>query len=229
VRYETHVKEVIQRTHNVKSFRFGRPNGFDFQAGQFFFLTLKADGERKTKHFTISSPPTQKEYIEFTKKITNSAFSQLLDRLKGGEWADINGPRGKFVLEDIKKICFLSGGIGITPIHSICQYCTDLKLDTDIILLYGNEEERDIVFQSDCERMVENNPNIKVVHILNNLPGNWKGHSGYITTDIIKKEVSDFQERMFYICGPPKMVDAMLELLKDLDVKKIKIEKFPGY
>jgi len=34
---------------------------------------------------------------------------------------------------------------------------------------------------------------------------------------------------MFYICGPPKMVDAMLELLKNLDVKKIKIEKFPGY
>ncbi len=186
--------------------------------------------EKKRRNTLLyRSPPTQKEYIEFTKKITNSAFSQLLDRLKGGEWADINGPRGKFVLEDIKKTCFLSGGIGITPIHSICQYCTDMKLDTDIILLYGNEEKRDIVFQSDFERMVENNPNIKVVHILNNLPANWKGHSGYITTDIIQKEISGFQERMFYICGPPKMVDAMLELLKDLDVKKIKIEKFPGY
>jgi ferredoxin-NADP reductase len=97
VRYETHVKEVIQRTHNVKSFRFGRLDEFDFQAGQFFFLTLKVDGEKKTKHFTVSSPPTRKEYIEFTKKITNSAFSQLLDRLKGGEWAEINGPRGRFV------------------------------------------------------------------------------------------------------------------------------------
>ncbi len=229
MRYETHVKKVIQRTHNVKSFRFGRSNGFNFQAGQFFFLTLKSGGEKKTKHFTISSPPTRKEYIEFTKKITNSEFSELLNRLKGGEWAGIDGPRGKFVLGDIKKICFLSGGIGITPIHSICQYCTDMKLDIDIILLYGNEEERDIIFRSDFERMVENNPNIKAVHILNNLPENWKGHSGYITTDIIKKEVSNFQERMFYICGPPKMVDAMLELLKNLDVKKIKIEKFPGY
>jgi glycine betaine catabolism B len=229
VRYETHVKEVIQRTHNVKSFRFGRHDEFDFQAGQFFSLTLKADGEKKTKHFTISSPPTQKEYIEFTKKITNSAFSQLLYRLKVGEWAEIDGPGGKFVLEDIKKICFLSGGIGITPIHSICQYCTDLKLDIDIVLLYGNEEERDIVFRYDFKRVVENNPNIKVVHILNKIPENWKGHSGYITTDIIKKEVPDFQGRMFYICGPPKMVDAMLGLLKELDVKKIKIEKFPGY
>lgn len=229
MKYETHVKEVNQRSHNVKSFLFGRHDEFVFQAGQFFYLTMKVDGEKKTKHFTISSPPTQKEYIEFTKKITGSAFSQMLDRLKGGEWAEVGGPGGKFVLEDIKKICFLSGGIGITPIHSICQYCTDLKLDTDIIVLYGNEEERDIVFRYDFEKMVENNPNIKVVHILNKAPEKWEGYSGYITTDIIKKEVSDFQERMFYICGPPKMVDAMLMLLKVLDIKKIKIEKFPGY
>ncbi len=229
MKYETHVKKVIQRTHNVKSFRFGRPEGFDFQAGQFFFVTLDADGGKKTKHFTFSNPPTQKEYIEFTKKLTNSAFSQLLDRLKGSEWTEIDGPRGKFVLGDAKKICFLSGGIGITPIHSMCQYCTDLRLDTDIILLYGNEEERDIVFQNDFNIMVENNPNIKIVHILNKPDKNWKGYTGYVTTDIIKKEVSDFQERMFYVCGPPKMVDAMLELLKELEVKNIKIEKFPGY
>ncbi|MFQ5965133.1 MAG: ferredoxin--NADP reductase [Candidatus Scalinduaceae bacterium] len=229
MKYETNVKEVIQRTHNIKSFRFGRPEGFDFQAGQFFFITLEIDGERKTKHFTISNSPTQKGYLEFTKKITNSTFSQRLNRLKGGEWAEISGPRGKFVLEDIRKICFLSGGIGITPIHSICQNCTDQNLDTDIILLYGNEEESDIVFRYDFDRMIEDNSNLKVVQILNKPPEDWRGYYGYITVDIIKKEVKDFRDRTFYVCGPPMMVDVMLGLLKELEVKKIKMEKFPGY
>ncbi len=229
MKYETNVREVIQRTHNVKSIRFRRPAGFDFQAGQFFFITIEVAGEKKTKHFTLSSPPTRKEYIEFTKKLTDSAFSQSLDMLKGGEWAELEDARGKFVLEDNKKICFLSGGIGITPIHSISQYCTDTKSDTGIIILYGNEEERDIVFRDDFDRMAEHNTNIKAVHILNKPPVNWKVHVGYITTDIIKKEVADYEERTFYICGPPRMVDVMLELLKKLDIKKIKIERFPGY
>ncbi len=73
MKYETYVKEIIQRAYNIKSFHFGRPEEFDFQAGQFFFVTMEANREKKTKHFTISSPPTQKEYIEFTKKLTNSA------------------------------------------------------------------------------------------------------------------------------------------------------------
>ena len=52
---ETNVKEIIQRTHNVKSFRFEVPRDFSYMAGQFFFITVK-DGTRElTKHFSFSS------------------------------------------------------------------------------------------------------------------------------------------------------------------------------
>ena len=72
---ETYVKEIIPRTHNVTSFRFPRPAALEYKAGQFFFITLKADGRELKKHFSFSSSPTEKAHIEFTKKLTDSDFS----------------------------------------------------------------------------------------------------------------------------------------------------------
>jgi ferredoxin-NADP reductase len=47
---------------------------------------------------------------------------------------------------------------------------------------------------------------------------------------MIKKEIPDYMETMFYTCGPPAMVEAMEKLLEELDVpeKQIKTEEFPG-
>ena len=127
VTFETEVSDVIQRTHNVKSFRFKRDESADFKAGQFFLVTIKISGQERTKHFSFSSSPTEKGYIEFTKKLTGSDFSKALDGLKTGDRAKLKMPYGSFTFEGgYKKIAFLSGGIGITPIRSICKYVVDL-------------------------------------------------------------------------------------------------------
>lgn len=48
--FETEVRRIIQRTHNVKSFRFDRPEFFSYKAGQFMFITIKIE-ERETEAF----------------------------------------------------------------------------------------------------------------------------------------------------------------------------------
>lgn len=55
--------------------------------------------------------------------------------------------------------------------------------------------------------------------------------SGFITADIIKQAVPDYNERIFYISGTHQMVNAMQTILRDLGVnkKQIKIDFFPGY
>ena len=68
--FEAAAIEIIQRAHDVKSFRFKRPEGFDYKAGQFIFVTAAINGEKLRKPLTISSSPTQEEHIEFTKKLT---------------------------------------------------------------------------------------------------------------------------------------------------------------
>lgn len=226
------MKEIIPRTYNVTSFRFPRPAELDYKAGQFLFVTFKADGKELSKHFSFSSSPTEKTQIEFTKKLSDSEFSAILRGLKKGDWARIDAPYGKFTFEGkYKKIGLLGGGIGITPFMGICKYCTDMHLDTKITLLYGNRTEIDIVFRKEFEALQEQNKNLKVVFTLNEADSRWKGATGFITADMIQKEIPDYKETVFYTCGPPAMVKVMEKLVEQLSLPKtqLKREYFTGY
>lgn len=77
------------------------------------FITIKIEGKEKQKHFTISSSPTEKDFIEFTKKLTGYEFSNALNTLKEGDWARIRAPFGNFTFEgEYDKIGMLSGESG---------------------------------------------------------------------------------------------------------------------
>ncbi len=234
--FETTVSDVIQRTRDVKSFRFGIKEGVDFKPGQFFFVTIKIGGTERTKHFSFSNSPTEKGYMEFTKRITDSDFSKALDSLKIGDWAKLKMPYGSFTFEgEYKKIVFLSGGIGITPIRSICKFATDRGLPADMVLLYGNDKEEDIIFKQDLDEAESVNKNMRVVYTLTSPDIDkqvWQGRTGYIDEKMIKEEIQDFNERVFYICGPPRMVESLINILKNklsVEGDNIKIENFVGY
>ena len=232
MKFETYVKEIIPRTYNVTSFRFPRPAALNYKPGQFQFVTIKADGKELSKPFSISSSPTEKTHIEFTKKLSDSEFSTALKALKVGDWARIDAPYGKFTFEgEHEKIGLLGGGIGITPFMGICKYCTDMRLNTKITLLYGNRTENDIAFRKELETMQQQNMNLKVVFILNEASSGWKGATGLITAEMTKKEIPDYKETVFYTCGPPAMVEIMEKLIEQLGLPKTQLnrEYFAGY
>jgi ferredoxin-NADP reductase len=232
MKFETAVKEIIPRTPNVTSFRFPRPAELDYKAGQFLFVTINPNGKELIKHFSFSSSPTEKEHIEFTKKLTDSEFSAALKTLKPGDWARIDAPYGKFTFEgEHPKIGMLAGGIGITPLVSMCRYCTDMRLQTKITLLYGCRTETDIAFRKELETMQQQNSNLKVVFTVNEADSGWKGVIGVINNDMVKREIPDYEETMFYTCGPPPMVEVMEKLVESLGLPKtqLKREYFSGY
>jgi ferredoxin-NADP reductase len=231
MKFDTEILEIIKRTHDVNSYRFQKPSFFNYKPGQFMFISIPTtDGELK-KHFTISSSPTE-NFIEFTKKLTTSDYSSALRAIKIGDKVKIDAPYGKFVFDQkIKKMCFLSGGIGITPLRSMSKYISDLKLDTDIVLVYGNNTIDDIVFKDEFDEFRKENEYFKLINVVNNPPSDWSGYKGFINADIIKKVVPDFCKRTFYICGPPGMVNAMKKMLEEFELSndKIRIENFTGY
>ena len=232
MKFETYVKEIIPRTYNVTSFRFSRPAALNYKPGQFQVVTIKADGKELSKPFSISSSPTEKTHIEFTKKLSDSEFSTALKALKVGDWARIDAPYGKFTFEgEHERIGLLGGGIGITPFMGICKYCTDMRLNTKITLLYGNRTENDIAFRKELETMQKQNMNLKVVFILNEASSGWKGATGLITAEMTKKEIPDYKETVFYTCGPPAMVEIMEKLIEQLGLPKTQLnrEYFAGY
>ncbi len=185
-----------------------------------------------TKHFTISSSPTEEHHLEMTKRLTGHPFSDALASLEPGDEVMIEGPHGSFTFKgEHNKIGLLSGGIGITPLRSMIRYSTDKRLDTKIALLYSNRDEDDIAFRDDLEAMRKQNPNLDVMYTLTGPNQIWKGATGRIGEEMVVKFVPDYMERVFFTSGPRKMVEAMVSLLNNLSVpeQQIKWEYFPGY
>ncbi len=226
------IKEIIQRNYNVKSFRLEVPGTPDFKAGQFLSVAI-GDDQKLKRYLSISSSPTEKCHLEFTKKLTQSDFSKALNNLKAGDQIAIEYPFGKFILdESLAKVAFLSGGIGITPIRSICKYAVDKNLGIDMVLVYSNRSVRDIVFKDDFDAMSKSHPSLRVAHVLCETEVGFKCTVGLINSGVIRNEIPDYQERKFYLCGPPQMVEAMRKLLVEglgLGDNKIITENFQGY
>ena len=226
--YDTSLIKAFDIVPGVKSFRFARAPDFSYEAGQYIMAKI---GAALFRFFSISSSPTETGYIEFTTRMSGSDYKNALDRLKIGDTIHISGPFGRFTYNpEYKKIVFLSGGIGITPIRSIMEYVSDKKIDADIVLLYGNKNEEGIAFKKDLDEM-STGKNMKVVHVLSDPGPAWTGYKGYITKDIIAKEVPDYLERKFYIVGPPGMVAALTKTLDEMKIAKenIILENFAGY
>jgi glycine betaine catabolism B len=231
MKFNAEVNEIVQRTKDVRSIKFARPEGFDYLPGQFMFITIGKGEAQMTKHFTISSSPTE-EHLEMTKRLTDHPFSDALASLEPGDEVMIEGPHGSFTFKgEHNKIGLLSGGIGITPLRSMIKYSTDKGLETKIALLYSNRTEDDIAFRDDLEAMHKQNPNLDVVYTLTGPSQIWKGATGRISEEMVVKFVPDYMERVFFTSGPRKMVEAVVSLLKNLSVpqQQIKWEYFPGY
>lgn len=226
------ITKIIQRTHDVKSFRFNRPESFDYKAGQYILVTIPVGEDMVRKPFTLSSSPTEKEHLEFTKKLTGHEYSNALDSMNTGDLLKIDGPYGKMTFDgEYGKIALLSGGIGITPMMSICKYCTDLNLDTRITLVSSNKTEEDIVFRDELENLQDLNENLKIVFTLTRASSEWQGCREHICEDLITREIPDFKGYFYYLCGPPGMVKSVESLLNGLEIPdgQIKKELFVGY
>ena len=234
---ETELSQVINRAPGVKSFRFPiNSANITYQAGQYFYITIKVNGSDALHHFSFSSSPAETGYIEFTKRITDSEFSQTLDNVKPGAWALLEGPEGDFTLPDsadeYSKLAFISGGIGITPLRSMMHYVKHNNLPYQITLLYGNNTEADIIFHDEFN-LLSQSDNIKIKHFLTGYSGNESENiiKGYIDKQAISQTIPDYPERLFYISGPPSMLNNIYHQLLKLKVpeKQVKIDAFTGY
>lgn len=227
--------QKISRTPSIESFRFRLDKKIDFLPGQFLQVIFDPDtsiNKELNKYLSFSCSPTR-DYIEVTKRLSSSQFSQKLRDLNAGDEVVFRAPLGKCVYEEgYKKIGFLIGGIGITPVISIIEYIAEKKLDTDVLLLYSNKTDKDIAFKKELDDWVADNSNIKVFYTVTECePSDKQCIVGRIDKDLLKNKIGDPCDRVLFIFGPPRMVAAMQDLSLGAGFKKdcIKIENFVGY
>ncbi len=227
--------EKINRTSAIRSSRFILDEKLDFAPGQFskvIFDEKDANNRELNKYLSFSSSPLR-EYIEVTKRLSNSAFSQRLINLELDDEVIFNAPIGNCIFTDeYKKIGFLIGGIGITPVISILEYISARKLSTDVLLYYSNRTEKDIAFKKELDYFSSRSDNVKIVYtITDSEPEDTRCIHGTITKDLLLKDKIDIKDRLMYMFGPPKMVEAMNRLCVELgcDKDNILAENFIGY
>ena len=181
-------------------------------------------------HFSFSSSPTE-PFIEFTTRIRESPFKNKLNQLKIGTIVKIATVSGQFTTtEEMKKIAFVCGGIGITAARSNIKWALDSRSSVDIILLYGNRDSNNIAFKDELEQISEDN--FKVFHILSDPEEGWDGSKGYINAGFISSSVLDLTNRIWFISGPPGMVKGIKTILTtvlNIPEGKIKTENYIGY
>ena len=226
------VNEVIQRSANVRSIRMDAQGIADhYQAGQFMKVRICEDPQL-CRWLSFSSSPTQ-PYIECTKKITHSQYSQKFATLKKGDVVEVEYAFGNFVLgQHREKITFLCGGVGITPVKSIIQYIVDTKMDVDAVVLYAVSTEADILFKEDFAQAQMQHNGLKICYVLCQGECSPLQRAGLINAELITKDVSEYQQRLFYVCGPPAMVGTVEKVLRDqlcIDKEQIIKEQFQGY
>ena len=231
--FELPVIETKQETPDVKSIKFGLDGQkFDYKPGQYMIMEFDIEDSENSRLLSIASSPTE-DFLLFSTKISQSAFKQKFNSLEVGETAKLQGPMGVFVLkEDAKEVMLLGGGIGITPFRDMIKYAGDKKLPIKLTLLYSNKTPADIVYKDEWPIFEEENQNLKVVDTVTDYQqADWKGRTGRINEAMIREFCSDINNTIFYICGPPGMVDGLSNLLKTMNIplQNIKIEKFVGY
>jgi ferredoxin-NADP reductase len=233
--FDTVVSEIVPRTPTVTSFRFPiRSEEARYQAGQFFFVTIVVNETEAVHTFSFSSSPTEKEYLEFSKRMTSSDYSRALAAMEPGAWAHLRGPAGSFTLpQRSEKLAFLTGGIGITPMRSMLRYIVDKGLPHDVVLLYSNSSLEETTFREELDSMALGHEKVRVEYVPSgqDLPPGWTGKTGRIDKFLIVELIPDYRDRLFYLCGPPGMVVSLQEALAKLDVPKeqIRQDSFTGY
>jgi ferredoxin-NADP reductase len=220
------------------SFWFRDEPKIDFQPGQYIQVVLphpSPDQRGIRRLFTISSSPTEGE-IMITTKVPepHSTFKTALTSLSPGEQVAVTMVRGSYVLPEDPRIpcAFLAAGIGITPFRSMVKYLVDTGQSRSVVLLYGEWGAEDFIFEevfAEGERAF----GLKTVYTITGpeVPPDWRGRTGLFSPTMIREEVPDYEDRLFYVCGSPSSVLAIEAMLLEMGLSRERIlrDYFPGY
>jgi len=229
----------IKITQDSLDFVFAPDRKFAYQPGQYMEFTLphdQIDSRGQRRYFTLASSPTE-DTIRIGVKFyrDGSSFKEAMLDMDRNTPISANSLGGDFVLPDDRshKVVLIAGGIGVTPYRSMIKYLVDKNQQRPITLLYAANTAADIAY-TDVFEEARTRLGIKSVYVLSksgtHLPDN-RFRAGYVTADLVKAEVPDYHECLFYISGPHAMVVNVEKGLRELGVPQhnIKTDFFSGY
>ena len=210
-RYESTVDEPIERAYSMANY----PD----EKGMIMLNVRVATPPPRTD----GAPPGQ--------------MSSYIFNLKPGDKVTISGPFGEFFARDTnKEMVFIGGGAGMAPMRShIFDQLKRLNSDRKISFWYGARSIREMFYVEDYDQLEEEFDNFEWhVALSDPLPeDNWDGPTGFIHNVLLENYLKDHpnpEDCEYYMCGPPMMNAAVIDMLHSLGVEdeNIMLDDFGG-
>lgn len=164
-------------------------------------------------------------------------MSSYIYSLQPGDKVTISGPYGEFFAKDTdNEMVFVGGGAGMAPMRShIFDQLRRIKTDRKISFWYGARSLREMFYVEDFDMLAAENDNFEW-HVALSDPkpeDNWTGHTGFIHQVLYENYLKDHpapEDCEYYMCGPPMMNAAVINMLEDLGVERehIMLDDFGG-
>lgn len=210
-RYVSKVTEPVMRAYSMASFPMEK---------DIIMLNVR-----------IASPPPNKP------DVPPGLMSSYIFNLKPGDKCVISGPFGEFFARETdNEMCFIGGGAGMAPMRShIFDQFKRLKTDRKVTYWYGARSRRESFYEDHFNEIADEFPNFEWNLALSEpLPeDNWDGYVGFIHQVAYENYLKDHpapEDIEYYLCGPPMMNQAVINMLLDLGVEpeNIMLDDFGG-
>lgn len=179
----------------------------------------------------IASPPPR------TQGLPPGQMSSFIFNLKEGDEVTISGPFGEFFAKETEaEMVFVGGGAGMAPMRShIFDQLERIGTKRKMTFWYGARSKREMFYVEDFDRLAAAHDNFEW-HVALSDPmdeDNWTGDTGFIHNVLNENYLKDHEapeDCEFYMCGPPMMNQAVINMLHELGVEdeNILLDDFGG-
>lgn len=240
--------QIEAPAHHIKYSDFDIPEEYrgDWERFGFFDIESKVD-EDTLRAYSMANYPEEEGIIMLNVRIATpppnnlslpaGKMSSYIWSLKEGDKVTISGPFGEFFAKDTDaEMVFVGGGAGMAPLRShIFDQLKRLNSKRKISYWYGSRSLREMFYEDDFNGLAAENENFDW-HIALSDPqpeDNWDGLTGFIHNVLYEEYLKDHEapeDCEYYMCGPPMMTSAVINMLKDLGVEdeNILLDDFGG-
>lgn len=240
--------QIEAQPHHVKfkDFEVAEEYRGDWDRFKLFDLESKVT-EEVIRAYSMANYPQEEGIIMLNVRIATpppndmtlppGKMSSYIFNLKAGDKATISGPFGEFFAKETEaEMIFIGGGAGMAPMRShIFDQLRRLNSKRKISFWYGARSKREMFYVEDFDMLADENENFEW-HVALSDPSpedNWEGYTGFIHNVLLENYLKDHpapEDCEFYMCGPPVMNAAVINMLKDLGVEdeNIMLDDFGG-
>ncbi|MFA4843241.1 MAG: FAD-binding oxidoreductase [Candidatus Omnitrophota bacterium] len=222
------VVKITDLTSDIKHvfLRVDEPASVKFKPGQ--YMQFKIPEMDEFRAYSVASPPSQETIMELIVRLVPGGLcsTYIHEALDINDQITLTGPFGDFYLRDEspRNIICIGGGCGMAPIRSILHHLKEKGMSRKVMYFFGARSKKDLFFTEELFSLSRQFPNFRYVPALSEpRPQDaWKGETGLIT-QVVERIMPEGGYTEAYLCGPPPMIDASIQVLRQKGVEEIYI------